>query len=287
MTEPIRDVADTAFMVAMYRALESERPDALFHDPLSARLAGEEGRRIVEAMARGFPLTWTVAVRTVIIDDFIHAAVASGTDVILNLGAGLDTRPYRLELPGSARFVEVDRPQLIALKEERLAGEAPRTPLERVPLDLTDVSARRALLDRVGDQAERVLVVTEGVVPYLGEADVGSLADDLAARPSFATWVVDYMSPQAMQLRSRSAHARRMRNTPFLFEPEDWFAFFRAHGWEAGEMRYFALETQRLGRRIPLTGLARLLMPLRLLLTSRRKREAFARMAGFALLERT
>jgi O-methyltransferase involved in polyketide biosynthesis len=42
MSEPlIQNVSDTAFMVAVYRAMESERPDALFHDPLVRKLAGE------------------------------------------------------------------------------------------------------------------------------------------------------------------------------------------------------------------------------------------------------
>lgn len=286
MTETIRDVADTAFMVAMYRALESERPDALFHDPLAGLLAGEEGRRIVAGMHNRFPLTWTVPVRTVIVDDFIRSAVAKGTDVILNLGAGLDTRPYRMELAAPVSFVEVDQPGVLALKDERLAGETPRNPLERVPLDLRDGDARRRLFAHVGESARRVLVLTEGVIPYLSETDVATLADDLASSATFRSWIVDYLSAQAMRLRQRSVHARRMRNAPFLFDPADWLGFFGEHGWEVGEMRYLAPEAMRLGRRIPVHGLMRLLLPLRLLVTSREKREAFARMAGFALLER-
>lgn len=45
----IHDVSDTAFMVATYRAMETQRPDALFHDPLAGKLAGERGRKIVES----------------------------------------------------------------------------------------------------------------------------------------------------------------------------------------------------------------------------------------------
>src|SRR5512142_1589331 len=95
VAEPlIRDVSDTAFFVAHYRALEGERPAALFHDPLAARLAGEHGRRIGEAMKKALVGGWSIAIRTVIIDRYLEAAIAGGVDTVLNLGAGLDTRPY-------------------------------------------------------------------------------------------------------------------------------------------------------------------------------------------------
>src|SRR5262245_42499988 len=118
---PIQNVADTAFMVAAWRALETERADALFRDSLAARLAGERGRRIIENLPRGtFLGGWSVVIRTCIIDEFIRAAVAGGADTVLNLGAGLDTRPYRMDLPSTLRWVEVDFPHVIELKESTL-----------------------------------------------------------------------------------------------------------------------------------------------------------------------
>ena len=53
MTQPIiRNVSDTARWVAFYRAMESERPDAVFRDPFARRLAGERGEAIVRTVAR-------------------------------------------------------------------------------------------------------------------------------------------------------------------------------------------------------------------------------------------
>ena len=52
-TNPIRNVSDTALWVAIYRAMESERPDALFQDPYARRLGGERGQAIVEALPCG------------------------------------------------------------------------------------------------------------------------------------------------------------------------------------------------------------------------------------------
>src|SRR6266704_1678162 len=99
MDSPIKDVSDTAFWIAYLRALESNRGDALFHDPFAAQLAGERGRKISEAMPTSRIVGWTVALRTKIIDEFIAFAINGGVDTVFNLGAGLDTRPYRLSLP--------------------------------------------------------------------------------------------------------------------------------------------------------------------------------------------
>lgn len=116
----IKNVSDTAFWIAHLRAIETERADALFRDPLADRLAGERGREIAEAMPMWRMIAWTVAIRTCIIDDYIRFAVVEGVDTVLNLGAGLDTRPYRMDLPGSLDWVEADYPQIIEYKKSRL-----------------------------------------------------------------------------------------------------------------------------------------------------------------------
>jgi O-methyltransferase involved in polyketide biosynthesis len=67
----IENVSDTAFMVAVYRAIETARPDALFHDFLADRLAGDHGRRIVASLRSSLLGPWSVVVRTCIIDDFM------------------------------------------------------------------------------------------------------------------------------------------------------------------------------------------------------------------------
>src|SRR6266545_7419005 len=123
---PITHVSDTARWVAVYRAMESERPDALFRDPYARRLAGDAGEAIVRAMPQGRRWAWPMIVRTAVMDELILRAVArDGVDTVLNLAAGLDTRPYRLPLPGGLRWIEVDFPDMLAYKQEQLAGEKP------------------------------------------------------------------------------------------------------------------------------------------------------------------
>src|SRR3954451_13445006 len=101
MPEPaIQNVSDTAFMVAAFRAMENRRSRPLFRNPWAERLAGEHGVKIVDSLPKHAVFGgWTVIIRTCVIDAFIRSALSDGIDTILNLGAGLDTRPYRLELP--------------------------------------------------------------------------------------------------------------------------------------------------------------------------------------------
>src|SRR6476661_5652178 len=94
----IENVSDTSLWVAYYRAKESERPDALFKDPLAKVLIGERGKQIAEGLAfrLGQYTEYSVITRTLIIDEYINEAVKEGVDTIINLGAGMDTRPYRM-----------------------------------------------------------------------------------------------------------------------------------------------------------------------------------------------
>ncbi len=281
----IQHVSDTAFLVAHHRAVESARPDALFHDPLAARLAGDRGRAMAQASPAAAMTGWTVAIRTRIIDEYIARTLTRGVDVVVNLGAGLDTRPYRMELPAALRWIEVDYPAVIAFKEERLRGETARCHLERVGLDLADAVARRALLARLDVEATRLLVLTEGVVPYLDVAQAAALADDLRALARLQAWVVDYVSPESHAYRRRAGLDRHMRQAPFKFQPPDWFAFFAAHGWHPREIRYLAEEGAHLGRRAPLPRKVRLLMTLLRPFVPAERRQRLRRFAGYVLLE--
>src|SRR2546430_15645602 len=87
---PISSVSDTARWVAMYRAMESERPDALFHDPYARRLAGPAGEQILAAMPQGRRWAWPTLVRTAGMGGIVmRLGTEQGVDTVLNPAAGL------------------------------------------------------------------------------------------------------------------------------------------------------------------------------------------------------
>ncbi|MGA7092266.1 MAG: SAM-dependent methyltransferase [Candidatus Acidiferrales bacterium] len=225
----VRDVSDTARSVAFNRAVETERADALFRDPFARRLAGELGERIANSKSFGRGIGWPIVARTYLIDKMIRAQIAQGADTVINLAAGLDTRPYRMELPASLRWVEVDLPGIISYKEEILRGEKPACSLERVRLDLSDVSARRKLFGQLGSEARKALVVAEGLLIYLGSEEVALFAQDLAAVPSFGSWIIDLASPALMRMLVRRMPPNTKRL--FKFAPQEGPAFFQKFGW--------------------------------------------------------
>ncbi|MEP6764514.1 MAG: SAM-dependent methyltransferase [Gemmatimonadaceae bacterium] len=285
MTE-IENVSDTAFWIANYRATETDRPDALFRDPLARKLAGERGREIANSMPGSKMTEWITAVRTVVIDDLIQQAIATGIDTILNLGAGLDTRPYRMTLPKNLRWIEVDFPPIIEYKEKQLAGETPHCQLERVKLDLRNRELRTEFLSSVNVQAQRVLVLTEGVVPYLSIDDAASLADDLKANANFESWIVDYFSRQVIAMRRRAGLRERMQNAPFQFDPPNWNEFFLNHGWRVGQMTYLSDEAMRRNRAVPLPAIAKLFYLVRSWFMSKEKLRVAMQFMGYARMER-
>jgi methyltransferase (TIGR00027 family) len=280
----IENVSDTAFAVAHYRAAETERGDALFRDPLAALLAGDRGKKMAAAMPVPRFTSQVVVIRTCIIDDFIRLAISQGVDTVLNLGAGLDTRPYRMELPESLRWIEVDYPPVIQLKEERLVGQKPRCKLERVPLDLANLPERRKLLQATNARAKKLLILTEGVVSYLRAEDVASLADDLRALDHSEGWIVEYFSPEFAKYRGRGGVLRKMRNAPFKFMPKDWFGFFESHGWQPKRVCYLAEEAEHLARPITLPGLPGIAMKIHGLFLSGKRRAALRKFQAYVLL---
>src|SRR6185437_4419093 len=175
----IRNISDTARWVATYRAQESERADAIFRDPFARALAGERGAQIAAATPFMQQAAWAMIARTYVIDQIVAREVQRGIDLVVNLAAGLDTRPQRLDLPRSLGWVEVDLPEILDYKEQVLAGAPARCALERVRLDLSDRAARQALFSRLGGSAARALVIAEGLLVYLTRDDVGDLARDL------------------------------------------------------------------------------------------------------------
>jgi len=285
MNSPINDVSDTAFWIAYHRALETAREDALFKDPWAAALAGERGLRISEEMPTSGIVAWTVALRTRIIDEYLACAIESGIDTVLSLGAGLDARPYRLKLPASLQWIEADYAHVVEYKESVLRDAVPACRLERVKIDLADTPKRQALLECVNARAQSVLILTEGVVPYLANEAVASLADGLRSMNRARYWVLDYFSQLALEFRRRRRVERAMANAPFKFAPGDWFAFFKDHGWAVKQIRYFPDEAQRLGRPMPLPPLARGIMRISRLWMPAARREAFRTFGGYALLE--
>ncbi|MGW4356318.1 SAM-dependent methyltransferase [Nocardia sp. NPDC004582] len=210
---PVDGVAMTAIGVAVIRARESERADRLYDDPqaepfVHAARAGFEPERWarVEAVADQFYEGRTIGVH--LVDERFRAAIAAGCRQIVLLGAGLDTRAYRLALPPDSHVFEIDLPELFAFKEHVLAAIAATPTCHRhvVIADLRE-DWRTTLLDAGFDPSVPTYWVDEGSLGYLNQdwnqRVVRTLTELSAPGSRFgaARYVVDPDAPQYRDLR--------------------------------------------------------------------------------------
>lgn len=238
----LRNVSDTAVWVASYRARETERPDALFRDPYAQRFLDARSEEMTAALGQDRN-AWAFVTRELLFDHFVTQEVAAGADLVLNLAAGLDARPYRMALPASLRWVEVDLPPVIEWKSSVLADATPNCRLERVAMDLADVPARRELFARLAAEAKRVFVLTQGLLIYLEDDGAASLAEDLP----FARWATDISSPGLRDMLNRGVGKHlEAADAPLKFAPSNGPRFFEAHGWRVLEVKSMLKNARRL-----------------------------------------
>jgi methyltransferase (TIGR00027 family) len=129
----------TARWTAAVRAHESRRDDRLYFDPWAAALAGPEGEAWFTE--RGdTPALQVITIRTRFFDEFLERATGDrGVRQVVLLGAGLDTRAFRLAWPVGTALYEIDRPEVLVEKEKVMRADGARPACERkaIGADLT------------------------------------------------------------------------------------------------------------------------------------------------------
>ena len=260
MVEPlIRNISDTARWAALYRARETERSDAIFRDPCERRLAGERGEDIANEIQFSTKHSWSWIARTYLFDQFLLDALRNGYDMVINLAAGLDARPYRMDLPATLEWIEVDLPEILAYKEEVLTADVPNCQLERIPLDLSNVSSRRELFDQLGRRCDKAVIMTEGLIIYFPDNEVAAFAADLQAQSTFRRWILDLASPGLLKMLKEKMGKQMGDEAVLKFAPANGVDFFREFDWKPIAVRS-QLKTAGKLKRLPL--LMKLLAPL-------------------------
>jgi methyltransferase (TIGR00027 family) len=274
-------ISDTARWIAYMRAVESDRPDALFRDIYSRRLAGAAGEAIARDLGSIEMISSSIAVRTAVLDRLILDRVnRDEVDLVLNIGTGFDTRPWRLGLPAKLHWLDVDLPRILDHKAEVLGGRGTTCEYEALPADIVDASQRAAVLSAF-PATRRVLVVTEGLLVYLKPTQVRELAGDLWNRPSCRWWLTDLVGPRALQLL-RQVWSVKLRADAFHFGPADSVRFFGKLGWQEQSFHSSQEEARRLNRSPRNAWLVRLLS----MLSTPSTREELRRLSGVAVMAR-
>ena len=246
----IRNISDTALWVAVFRAMETEAKEPVFKDPFARRLAGTRGEEIMASIKPSQRFAWSYTARTHLVDTFVQQEVARGADMVIDLAAGLDARPYRMALPASLRWVEIDLPAILDYKADILKNEKPVCRLERIAIDLADAATRRKVFEDLGRTSKRALIISEGLLVDLDADDVCALARDLAAQPSFERWATDLTNPALLKMLQRQVGVRLGEaGAPLKFGPAEGPRYFERCGWkpiDARGMLHTAAKLRRL-----------------------------------------
>ena len=181
----------TAFYCCALRAMDAASARAVCGDDLAARFMDDETRARLQPVLRlRGPAASNVA-RHRIIDDIIRGALAEDrARRIILLGAGLDTRAFRIE---GGKWWEFDDAALFALKEARLPARSAPNALTRTPVDFSRSELHEYLTPLAGD--DEALLVLEGVSMYLSSATLEKTVAAVRVALPRASIVCDLMSP--------------------------------------------------------------------------------------------
>ena len=114
--------------------------------------------------------------------------------------------------------------------------EKPRCQLEIVTQHLGEREQRQQLFERLNQQSQNAIVISEGLLIYLDEEKVTTIAADLHAQPHFKYWIVEITSPKVLEFINRKwGRVLQEGNCPMAFAPADWRKFYRDLGWEVEE----------------------------------------------------
>lgn len=236
MAQPRDEVATaisfTGRMCAASRHLESSRSDALFTDPLAGKLAGMRGMQ--QPMG-----DWILVPRTRFGDDVLRTAYEQkGARQLVLLGAGMDTRAFRVPLP-DLRVFEVDQQTTFDVKEPLLEGE-PLSVLSRhiVGVDFVNPAGQtndkcehgppiweEFLLESGFDSNIPTVWLLEGLVMYLPEGAVLEMMSRIGGLSAPNSVVFhDAISASYVQVGVRVA------GEPFISGSDDYSGLWSEHG---------------------------------------------------------
>lgn len=211
-----REASRTAEYMALFRALESARPEErrLLEDRFATTFLRPRlrfavalsrlplvGRLVPAFIDHRWPGARTSGVaRTRFIDDVVEASLSAGTDQVVILGAGFDARAYRIASMASAVVFEVDHPATSAAKRRRVEaalGALPRH-VRFVTIDFNTEPLPSAMRAAGFDPGRRTLFVWEGVTNYLVEDAVDATLRWCASAPAGSRVAFTYVDRRVL-----------------------------------------------------------------------------------------
>jgi methyltransferase (TIGR00027 family) len=247
----MKPVSKTAFYCCGVRMADAEKRRPLCGDNYAKCFMDADARAFYEPFKSETRAARGNATRHRIIDDYLRSAIGANPHLtVITIGAGFDTRAYRLN---AGTFVELDEPAVIALKNEKLPIATCKNKLARVPIDF----ASERLADKLAPfktEAACIFVI-EGVFMYLAESVIAETLQTLHQLFPNHTLICDLMRASFANKHSAGMRDRIERLGVTLQLVEDPYRIFAEHHYRATQMTSIVALSAKL-------GLPRLLRPL-------------------------
>lgn len=218
-----------AELIALHRVAESMLPEGVricydpyavhFVDPETlefARKNPEKTKAMREHLERLFPgLASSIRARVRYFDDFVKTSVDEGLEQLIILGAGYDTRAYRIEGLNKIKVFEVDHPGTQGVKIEKVKkifGHLPEH-VVYVPVDFESEAVGQKLLENGYNRSQKTLFVMEGLVMYIPPRAVDETLSFIVRNSGKGSMVIfDYYPQSLVDGTSELEAAKNIRN---------------------------------------------------------------------------
>ena len=195
---------------------DAERSVPVCNDTYAKVFMNEDGLKILEAFKDDIRPNESNVARHRIIDDLLqHELVGDSDQLIVLIGAGFDSRAFRLK---GGSWVELDEPPVISYKNERLPGEKSPNELQRIPIDFSSESVE----DKLARFSTRsAVIVIEGVFMYLEEQNIDSLLQTLGKLFPKHKLICDLMTREFFENSGKTINEKITgMGAPFKFTPD-------------------------------------------------------------------
>lgn len=200
----INTISNTAFYCCGIRMEDAQRKKPVCNDQFAKRFMDEKALEIFEPFRSETMANISNVTRCRIIDDILRDEITKNVNTsVITIGAGFDTRPYRLQ---GGRWFELDEPQVIDYKNEKLPVSECKNSLERISIDFSNESLSDKL--KVINSEEPVIIVIEGVFMYLEPENILHTINALQLCFPIHVLLCDLMNKSFFEKYARKTHTK-------------------------------------------------------------------------------
>ncbi len=249
----LENISQTAFLVASCRAKEGLEDEPLFNDDLAHLYLESQEQSLLSAFeaSRQYPVFSTsIVVRTAVIDKLILKLIRKeGIQQVINLGAGLDNRPYRLSLPIDLIWWEIDYIDLVKYKGTTLSKYSPKCTLYRHGMDLSDLSQLNVFIKSEINQEKKTLILSEGFLIYFDSSTVVKYLSLFSNLEYCTHWLTDIGTEKnkiGKDVQLEPVYEELLQNMHFFSTPSD--PIYSENNWKVKRHKDLAVEALKLNR---------------------------------------